>query len=99
MKYLAWFFRWMLKAAVFFALLAFALNNQHDVKVHFFLGTHWTAPLVAVLLGSFALGLVAGVMGMAPRWWKRRSNADANLNGPGSRVAPPADAESAQNGH
>lgn len=72
MKYLAWLFRWSLRAAIFFALLAFALNNQHQVEVHFFLGQHWSAPLVAVLLGGFALGLVAGVLGMAPHWWRQR---------------------------
>ena len=72
MKYLAWLFRWSLRAAFFFALLAFALNNQHEVEVHFFLGRHWSAPLVAVLLGGFALGLVVGVLGMAPHWWRQR---------------------------
>ena len=41
MKYLAW----LLKAAIFFTLFAFALNNQQDVTVHFFFGTQWRAPL------------------------------------------------------
>ena len=71
MKYLAW----LLKAAIFFSLFAFALNNQQDVTVHFFFGTHWTAPLVLVVLAVFAAGLVVGALGMVPRWWKHRKAA------------------------
>ena len=68
MKYLAW----LLKAAIFFTLFAFALNNQQDATVHFFFGTQWTAPLVLVVLAAFAAGLVIGAVGMVPRWWKHR---------------------------
>jgi uncharacterized integral membrane protein len=68
MKYLMW----LLKAAIFFTLFAFALNNQQDVTVHFFFGTSWRAPLVLVVLAAFALGLVIGALGMVPRWWKHR---------------------------
>ena len=71
MKYLAW----LLKAAIFFTLFAFALNNQQDVTVHFFFGTHWTAPLVLVVLAAFAMGLVIGALGMVPRWLKHRAAA------------------------
>ena len=62
----------MLKAAIFFTLFAFALNNQHDVTVRFFFGRQWTAPLVLVVLSAFAIGLVIGVLGMVPRWWRHR---------------------------
>lgn len=81
MKYLAWLFRWSVRIAIFFALLAFALNNQHEVEVHFFLGRLWSAPLVAVLLGGFALGLAVGVLGMAPHWWRQRRLANSHLGG------------------
>lgn len=73
MKYLLW----LLKAAIFFTLFAFALNNQQDVTVHFFFGTQWRAPLVLVVLTAFAAGLVTGVLGMVPRWWKHRTAARA----------------------
>ncbi len=69
MKYLLW----LLKAAIFFTLFAFALNNQQDATVHFFFGTQWRAPLVLVLLSTFACGVAVGVLGMVPRWWRRRS--------------------------
>ena len=72
MKQIAWFLKWLLKAAIFFTLFAFALNNQHDATVYFFFGTRWTAPMVIVVLTSFAAGLVIGVLGMVPRWWRHR---------------------------
>ncbi len=72
MKQLLWFIKWALKAAIFFTLFAFALNNQHDATVRFFFGQQWTAPLVLVVLTAFALGLVIGVLGMVPRWWQHR---------------------------
>jgi putative membrane protein len=66
---------WLLKAAIFFTLFAFALNNQQVVSVNFFFGTLWQAPLVLVVLAAFTLGLAAGVLVMVPRWWKNRSAA------------------------
>jgi putative membrane protein len=73
MKHLMWLLKWILKAAIFFTLFAFALNNQQDATVHFFFGTQWQAPLVLVVLAAFAIGLAIGVLGMVPRWWKHRS--------------------------
>ena len=66
------YFLWLLKAAIFFTLFAFALNNQQDATVHFFFGTQWRAPLVLVVLTAFAAGVVVGVLGMVPRWWRHR---------------------------
>ncbi|MES2508641.1 MAG: LapA family protein [Pseudomonadota bacterium] len=71
MKYLMW----LLKAAIFFTLFAFALNNQQAVAVHFFFGTMWTAPLVLVVLAAFSCGLALGVLVMMPRWWRKRKMA------------------------
>jgi lipopolysaccharide assembly protein A len=84
MKYLAW----LLKAAIFFALFAFALNNQHEVTVHLFFGTAWRAPLVLVVLAAFALGLLVGALGMVPRWWKHRSEALRARGAPQAAGAP-----------
>ena len=75
MKYLLW----LLKAAIFFTLFASALNNQQDATVHFFFGTQWRAPLVLVLLSTFACGVAVGVLGMVPRWWRRRSGHETPL--------------------
>ncbi|BFO55287.1 MULTISPECIES: LapA family protein [Comamonadaceae] len=92
MKYLLW----LLKAAIFFTLFAFALNNQQDATVHFFFGTRWTAPLVLVVLSAFALGVAVGVLGMVPRWWKHlRAARRAEAALPPSPASAPASAPSA----
>jgi lipopolysaccharide assembly protein A len=72
MKQFIWLLKWVLKAAIFFTLFAFALNNQQDTTVHFFFGTQWRAPQVLVVLSAFTLGVAVGVLGMVPRWWKER---------------------------
>ncbi len=72
MTSIVWLLKWLLKAAIFFTLFAFALNNQGDVTMHLFFGHHWTAPLVLLVLIVFSIGLLLGVMGMVPRWWRQR---------------------------
>jgi lipopolysaccharide assembly protein A len=87
---------WLLKAAIFFTLFAFALNNQQDVTVHFFFGTLWRAPLVLVVLAAFAVGLAIGALGMVPRWLKHRALARRAHQGVGTQS--PANAENTQHG-
>jgi len=83
MKHIVWLLKWVLKAAIFFTLFAFALNNQQDTIVHFFFGTQWRAPQVLVVLIAFTAGVVVGVLGMLPRWWQqRRSIASATRDTP-----------------
>ncbi len=74
MKRLIRLLQWLLKAAVFFTLFAFALNNQQETRVNFFFGTYISAPTVMVVLASFTIGLVVGVLGMVPRWWRERQS-------------------------
>jgi len=85
LKYLGW----LLKAAVFFTLFAFALNNQDEVAVRFFFGQQWQAPLVLVVLIAFTIGLGLGVMFMVPRWWRNRR---AARQARPSAASPAADA-------
>jgi len=68
--------QWTLNAAVFFTLFAFALNNQHEAKVYFFFGTQWRSPMVLIVLLAFAMGMVVGVLGMVPRWWRQKQAAN-----------------------
>jgi uncharacterized integral membrane protein len=75
MEHFLWLLKWVLKAAIFFTLFAFALNNQQDTTVHFFFGTQWRAPQVLVVLTAFAVGVAVGVLDMVPRWWKQRNAA------------------------
>ena len=85
---------WAWRALVFFALFAFALNNRHDVTVHWFFGWQWRAPLVFVVLAAFAIGCTFGVLAMVPRRWRRRRAARGTGNTAPAAPAP-AIAESA----
>lgn len=95
MKRLLRLLQWLLKAAVFFTLFAFALNNQQDTRVHFFFGTYWQAPTVLVVLAAFALGVAAGVLGMVPRWWRQRQAARQVRDAQTAAPAAPVKAASA----
>lgn len=84
------YFLWLLKAALFFTLFAFALNNQQVVTVNFFFGQLWQAPLVLVVLVAFTVGLGLGVLVMVPRWWRsRRQTAPAAAPVPAAAETPP----------
>ena len=65
-------FVWLVRAAIFFTLFAFALNNQHDAAVRWFFGQEWRAPMVFIVLAAFALGCAFGVVAMVPSWWRHR---------------------------
>jgi len=63
---------WLLNAAIFFVLFAFALNNQDPVTLRLFFGASWQAPLVLVLLLVLVLGVFLGVIVMVPLWLRAR---------------------------
>ena len=84
MKYLMW----LLKAAIFFTLFAFALNNQQEAGMHFFFGYQWRAPMVLIVLTAFAAGLVVGAMGMLPHWWRSRRRLAAPTSPADVALAP-----------
>jgi putative membrane protein len=92
MKRLLRLLQWLLKAAVFFTLFAFALNNQQETRVNFFFGTHWSAPTVLVVLSAFTLGVVVGVLGMVPRWWRERQAVKHRLKPASDAVSPSQEA-------
>lgn len=91
MNKLMWLLKWILKAAIFFALFAFALNNQQETTVHFFFGKEWKTSLVILVLAVFTLGIVVGVVGMVPRWWKNRHAANQAKKSAAVPVPAPAD--------
>ena len=61
-----------MRAAVFFVLFAFALNNQDDATIKWFFGRQWHAPMVFIVLAAFALGCALGIAAMLPSWWRHR---------------------------
>jgi len=84
--------KWLFKAALFFTLFAFALNNQADATVRFFFGYQWSAPMVIVVLLSFCDGLLVGILGMVPRWWQQRRAAKAKAaSAPSPAASSPGD--------
>jgi uncharacterized integral membrane protein len=81
---------WLVRAAVFFTLFAFALNNQHESSIHWFFGREWRAPMVFIVLAAFGLGCAFGVFAMAPSWWRHRRIArrEAARSAPVTGAAP-----------
>lgn len=73
------FLVWLLRAFLFFALFAFALNNSQEVQVRWFFGHDWRSPLVIVVLIAFGLGCAVGVLAMVPAWWKHRRQAQRRI--------------------
>jgi uncharacterized integral membrane protein len=99
---------WLLRAFIFFTLFAFALNNQQSATVNWFFGVQWHAPMVIVVLITFAAGAALGVLAMVPSWWRQRRMAQRGVvpasspsaaAGPATQAPPsstlPADAAAA----
>ena len=79
---------WLFRAAIFFLLFAFALNNQHEATLHWFFGYQTLAPMVFIVLAAFALGCAFGVLAMVPSWWRHRRAARKQV--PLPTATPPA---------
>jgi uncharacterized integral membrane protein len=90
--------RWAIRAAVFLVLLVFALNNQQVATLNLMFGREWRSPMTLIVLAAFAAGMIVGVLGMLPSWWKYRSKSTALAKQPApatvvpatARIAPPA---------
>jgi uncharacterized integral membrane protein len=82
------FFLWLVRAFIFFALFAFALNNQQEATVRWFFGFEWRAPMVIVVLAAFAAGSVIGVLAMVPSWWRHRRVARLHEPAPAAAAVP-----------
>ena len=53
---------WIIKLALFFAALTFAVKNTELVTVRYYLDAQWQAPLIFVILLVFCVGAAAGVV-------------------------------------
>ncbi|TCP06621.1 LapA family protein [Caldimonas thermodepolymerans] len=87
---------WLFRAAIFFVLFAFALNNQHEATLHWFFGYESRAPMVFIVLGAFAVGAVFGVLAMVPSWWRQRRAARRQASAPPPPAPAPAPAEATE---
>lgn len=63
---------WLLNAAIFFVLFAFALNNQASITLHLFFGAQWEVPLILALLIALLMGVFLGVLVMLPLWLRAK---------------------------
>jgi uncharacterized integral membrane protein len=43
--------------------------------------------MVLIVLAAFALGMVVGVLGMVPRWWRQRQEAKSTQTTPSSSAS------------
>ncbi len=66
---------WLVRAFLFFVLVAFAINNQQPATVNWFFSYAWTARMVIIVLAAFVCGTVFGVLAMTPSWWRHRRRA------------------------
>jgi lipopolysaccharide assembly protein A len=84
-------FLWLVRAAVFFTLFAFALNNQQEAGIRWFFGHEWRAPMVFIVLAAFGLGCAFGIFAMVPSWWRHRRMARTRTRRADDRpvTAPP----------
>jgi uncharacterized integral membrane protein len=60
MRYLVW----LLRVALFVALLGFALKNDQPITLRYLFGYGWNTSLVVVLLCFFAAGAAVGILAM-----------------------------------
>ena len=83
---------WLVRAALFLVLFAFALNNLDDVTVRWGFGHEWRAPMVFIVLAAFAFGCAFGVFAMVPSWWRQRRLSRNHMRRAGDKlvVAAPA---------
>jgi uncharacterized integral membrane protein len=63
---------WLLRALIFIAIFAFALMNTDTVRLRFFLGKTWEAPMILALLLFFACGAAIGILACTTRLLAQR---------------------------
>lgn len=57
---------------LFILFFGLAIKNTQEGVLYFFFGYEMRGPLVLLLLGFFAAGIILGVLGMAPMTFRNR---------------------------
>ena len=68
MRYLTW----LLRIALFFVLLGFAVKNDQPVVLRYFFGYEWQSSLVVALLLFFAAGVCVGMLALLGNIFRQR---------------------------
>jgi uncharacterized integral membrane protein len=70
------YFMWALRLVVFFVILMFALKNTDPVAINFY-GAYilHDVPLIVVMLTTFVIGVMFGLLLILPRMMYRRREA------------------------
>jgi len=63
---------WVGRVILFLVLVGFALRNQGEVTLRFYLGSEWHAPLILVLLVFVLIGVAIGILGSLTFVWRQR---------------------------
>ena len=51
-----------LKVILFILIMGFAIKNSQPAELHYYLGLSWEAPLTLILLITFIIGMLAGII-------------------------------------
>ena len=83
---------WTVRLAAFLVLLAFAAKNTDPVTLRFYFDLAWQLPLVALLLGFFAAGVLFGLAAILGMVFRQRREIGRLKRETAQRVAaqPPA---------
>ena len=69
------FLVWIVRLVLFGLLFLLALRNTGEVTLELFMGARWRAPLILILLATFGLGILAGLLALLPRLMRLRMQA------------------------
>ncbi|WP_303785094.1 lipopolysaccharide assembly LapA domain-containing protein [Azovibrio restrictus] len=78
---------WLLRLSLFLFMFIFALKNTAMVNLQFFFGQVWQLPLVVLLLGFFAVGVLLGILAVVGALFRER-RVSAGLRRELARLAP-----------
>lgn len=63
---------WVIRLSLFVFMFVFALKNTATVNLQFFFGQVWQLPLVLLLLGFFAVGILLGILAVVGALFRER---------------------------
>lgn len=83
---------WVIRLSLFVFMFVFALKNTATVNLQFFFGQVWQLPLVLLLLGFFAVGILLGILAVVGALFRER-RVSAALRRDLARLQPAASPE------